>query len=218
MSIKHRRNKICVARNILVLRLRKLTLWQCSQVKREPSRERTSCPIPSHIIPHFSTPFYSVSLSLSSSVSAFPHPFSYLLSFSTLYSLHSFLRSSYVHTFLLVFLSRSLSHWTTSPNQSSSHWTPSKKASRLVRQFSTLKKAFSDPKKRRIAKCSIHTGFHTANMGILYLHKISMTWYLVGAATMILWQSCDLSQSPCLEIQIPKVLLFYTWWCISEDI
>lgn len=64
MSIKHRRNKICVARNILVLRLRKLTLWQCSQVKREPSRERTSCPIPSHIIPHFSTPFYSVSLSL----------------------------------------------------------------------------------------------------------------------------------------------------------
>lgn len=84
-----------------------------TKVKRHPPGEHTSCRIPSRIIPHFSTSFYS---------------------FHALYLLSRFFRIPFLS------LCPSLR---TSRNQSSSHWTPlKKKASRLARQFSTLKKAF----------------------------------------------------------------------------
>lgn len=89
---------------------------------------------------------------MSNSLSYYP-PFFYTILLFLLFTFVSS-RSFYTHSLLFV------SHWTSCWNQSSSHWTPSKKASRFIRQFSTLKKLFSDLPKKRIEEYSIHATFH----------------------------------------------------------
>lgn len=94
--------------------------------------------------------------------------------FTSLYLFYS--SRPFLTFFLLLSLCLSLSHAKISLRPIEHH---RKKASRFVRQFSTLKRAFSDSlkKKRKIAECPIHAGFFYSKYGYIY---VKYRWFLIG--------------------------------------